>query len=96
MAQVNAIEKHLDHFLQSRAPPKSFCPSEVARSLSSAELRAEDVEDWRDIMPRVRQIAEGQRLRGELEVLQKGIVIDSETAIEDIKGPIRMRRVVPG
>jgi len=88
------IEKYLDRFLQSREPPKTFCPSEVARALTSSELHALGVTDWRGIMSLVRLSAEERREQGELEVLQKGNIVDLNTAIEDIRGPIRLRRTV--
>ncbi|GAB7343388.1 hypothetical protein MBLNU457_1426t1 [Dothideomycetes sp. NU457] len=87
-----AIAKHLDGFLSKREPPKTFCPSEVARSLSSAELKSVGYDDWRSAMDDIRQLAQEQRSRNELEVLQKGEVIEPGILIRDIKGPIRLRR----
>ena len=56
-----------------RGAEKTFCPSEAARRLA---------EDWRPLMPRVRQIAAKLPLR----VMQKGEEIDISTA----KGAIRL------
>jgi len=87
-----AIVKHLDEYLSKREPPKTFCPSEVARSLSPAELRFAGYDDWRDAMNDVRELAQERRSQQELEVLQKGEVISPDVAIQEIKGPIRLRR----
>jgi len=89
---TEAFAKHLDDFLAKREPPKTFCPSEVARSLSSAELESAGYDNWRKAMDDVRQLAQERRTRNELEVLQKGEVINPDILIHDIKGPIRLRR----
>lgn len=88
----NPIEKHLDRFLQSREPPKTFCPSEVARALSASDLSSLGFDEWRAAMDSVRDLAETKRAEGNLEVLQKGTVIAPEVPIRDLKGPIRLRR----
>jgi len=88
------VVKHLLMFLENRQPPKTFCPSEVARALSSDELQSEGVQEWRQLMPRVRRLAWEMRANGELEVLQRGEVIgDTVVSLDDLKGPIRIRRV---
>ena len=56
-----------------RGSGKTFCPSEAARALG---------DDWRDLMPRVREVAAGT----DLQATQKGAPVDPLTA----KGPIRM------
>ncbi|MEL6582564.1 MAG: DUF3253 domain-containing protein [Pseudomonadota bacterium] len=58
--------------------PKTLCPSEVARALSSDE--------WRDLMPLVRQEAEVLREAGDISVTQKGEAVSATEA----KGPIRL------
>lgn len=85
---------HLKHFLSTRAPPKTFCPSEVARSLSSSELQELSLASWREAMPLIRELVWQLREQGECEVLQKGGVLGSEVGLEDVKGPIRVRRKV--
>jgi hypothetical protein len=55
------------------------CPSEVARSL--------DERGWRALMPEVRHVASELARKGRIEVLQKGRVVDVESA----RGPIRLR-----
>lgn len=58
-----------------RGVGKSFCPSEVARALTT---------DWRPLMPEVRRVAFAME---ELEVLQGGLPVDPAVA----RGPIRLR-----
>jgi hypothetical protein len=65
--------------LDRRGPGKTICPSEAARALA---------EDWRPLMPEVREAAYAMADRGELEVTQKGEVVDGRTA----RGAIRLRR----
>ena len=91
-----AIEIHLNDYLTKREPPKTFCPSEVARSLSPMELRSAGHDDWRDAMDNVRELAQEQRSLDRLEVLQKGEVIPPSIVIQDVKGPIRLRRTTNG
>lgn len=92
MAEQTSIKKHLEQFLQAREPPKTFCPSEVARAMSSSELEAAGAEHWRDLMPRIRELAWEKRAHGQLQVLQKGNVIEQSVAPADVTGPIRLRR----
>ncbi|MEM9754712.1 MAG: DUF3253 domain-containing protein [Pseudomonadota bacterium] len=60
---------------EARGADRSFCPSEVARALA---------EDWRPLMPRIRQVA----ARLPLRATQKGAPVDPRTA----RGPIRLSR----
>lgn len=78
-------------FLEKRQPPKTFCPSEVVRALSPAELESEQVQEWRELMPRVRELIWDLRDHGQLEVLQKGEVLH-DTSLDSLQGPIRVRR----
>lgn len=87
------IYKHLQTFLQKRDPPKTFCPSEVARALSAEELEAEGAKEWRDLMPQIRELAWRLRRNGKLEVLQKSQVLDQRVTLDQVKGPIRIRRL---
>jgi hypothetical protein len=84
------INTHLTTFLKNRHPPKTFCPSEVARSLSPDELQAMGCETWREAMPEIRRLVYELRDEGGCEVLQKGVVV-VETE-ENVTGPIRARR----
>jgi Protein of unknown function (DUF3253) len=60
----------------------SICPSEVARGLA---------EDWRPLMPAVREQAGALADAGELRVTQRERDVDPRTA----RGPIRLRRAPP-
>ena len=87
-----ALEQRLKEFLDKREPPKTFCPSEVARALTAGEMSDLGYSNWRDAMPDIRELAWGLRDRGDCEILQKGEVIDSGVQPEDVRGPIRIRR----
>ncbi|MBD2114870.1 MULTISPECIES: DUF3253 domain-containing protein [Cyanophyceae] len=63
--------------LAQRGPSKTICPSEVARALSH--------EDWRELMPAVREVGVELAAEGEIVVRQRGQVVDPKTA----RGPIR-------
>lgn len=74
-----AIRDCLLKLVRDRGPSKTICPSEVARALDS--------EDWRSLMPQVRAVGVALTHAEQIVVLQKGQVVDPETA----KGPIRYR-----
>lgn len=57
--------------------PASFCPSEVARELT---------EDWRMLMPQLREVAGAMQDDGALQATQGGRPVDPRTAA----GPIRL------
>lgn len=86
-----------DHFaaqLASRIYPKTLCPSEIARSLSTRDLAALGVSSWRDLMPRMRELAFEARDRGDVEILQRGEVVGADVSLEDVRGPIRIRKTI--
>lgn len=87
-----ALARHLADFLDKRQPPKTFCPSEVARALTRDELSELGYQEWRDAMSDIRQLAAEMREDGACEILQKGEVVGNDVAVDDIKGPIRIRR----
>ena len=87
------IESHLNRLLCSREYPKTICPSEVSRALSTQELHDVGVSNWRDLMPEVRRILWGMHSRGELEILQKGNPLPLFLGEAAIKGPIRARKI---
>ena len=91
-AKRSIISRHADRLLSTRAWPKTICPSEIARALSIEELRTLDASGWRDTMDDVRQMMWERKEAGEVEVMQKGQVVDVES-LEDIRGPIRVRNV---
>lgn len=87
------ILPHLEQLLQKRQHPKTLCPSEVARALSTGELKEAGVSSWRDLMPYLRELAFQMRDNGQLEILQKGEVLPSDQSLEETTGPIRIRTI---
>jgi hypothetical protein len=73
------LERRVLAMLADRARSSTICPSDVARAVAP--------DDWRPLMEPVRQAARRLVARGEVEITQKGTVIDPSTA----KGPIRIR-----
>lgn len=65
--------------VRDRGFDKTICPSEVARELGG--------DDWRSLMPVIRAIGADLAASGEIQVTQKGNVVDPRTA----KGPIRFK-----
>jgi hypothetical protein len=65
--------------LATRPPTSTICPSDVARELAP--------DDWRPLMEAVRQAAQRLVDRGEVEITQRGAVVDLATAT----GPVRIR-----
>lgn len=74
-AAIRALTGH-------RAPDRTICPSDVARSIGGS--------GWRGLMTQVREEARSLAHRGVVEVTQRGSVLDPATAW---KGPIRIRRI---
>jgi hypothetical protein len=89
------IEGHINDFLGKRELPKTFCPSEVARALTTDDLEAAGLSSWRETMPIIRQILSTMRDNGVLEILQKGVVLEGNLGadLENVVGPIRVRRL---
>ncbi|WP_255182386.1 DUF3253 domain-containing protein [Rhodococcus sp. 06-1460-1B] len=73
------LEDKIRSLLDARSSDATICPSDVARALSD--------DDWRDLMEPVRRAARRMVDTGEVEITQKGSVIDPST----VKGPIRIR-----
>jgi len=67
--------------LAARAATSTICPSDAARAVGG--------DDWRDLMEPARQAARRLVDAGEVEITQRGAVVDPATA----RGPIRIRRV---
>ena len=84
---------HVHRLLSSRDYPKTICPSEVARTLTAAELRTCETTDWRNLMPAIRDILWNMRENGEVEILQKGSVVPQDIELAEVKGPIRARKI---
>jgi len=66
--------------LAQRADGATICPSEAARQVGG--------DDWRDLMQPARDAARQLVDAGEVEVTQRGEVVDVTTA----RGPVRIRR----
>ena len=63
----------------------SICPSEAARTVGG--------EDWRLLMEPAREAARRLARAGEVDITQKGAVLDPDGGW---RGPIRLRRRLPG
>lgn len=75
-----ALEEAIRSLLDGRARDASICPSEAARSV--------DPDGWRELMEPARAAARRLVATGEVEITQRGRVVDPSTC----KGPIRVRR----
>lgn len=87
VALDRALDEAILELLAARAAGATICPSEAAR-------RVRPDGDWRALMERARRAARRLVARGEVEITQKGRVVDPSTA----RGPIRIRRrsSIPG
>jgi hypothetical protein len=74
------IEDTIVALLEARDPGKTICPSDAARALGGND-------GFRPLMEPVRARAREMVDRGELEVTQRGQVVDPAAA----RGPIRLR-----
>ena len=77
---ASSVEDSILSLLARRRRGSSICPSEVARILAP--------DDWRPLMPSIREAADRLVERGAVEVTQKGVQVKAVTA----RGPIRIRR----
>ncbi len=82
----NTLESAIIELLDARARDATICPSEAARTVA----RQEGIEGdgWRDLMEPARSAARRLVAAGEVEITQRGRVVDPSAA----KGPIRIRR----
>jgi hypothetical protein len=65
---------------RERGPAKTICPSDAARAVGG--------EQWRDLMDDARDIARELARAGDVEITQKGDVLDPDATW---RGPIRIR-----
>ncbi|MGK2867454.1 MAG: DUF3253 domain-containing protein [Mycobacterium sp.] len=65
---------------RERGPDKTICPSDAARAVGGAT--------WRDLMDDARELARELARQGEVEISQKGEVLDPDAPW---RGPIRIR-----
>lgn len=89
---LDAAQSQLDRLLDTREYPKTLCPSEVARALSTTELSEAGASSWRDLMPALRAKAFELRDAGIIEILQRGQVLPLEQGLTQTTGPIRIRK----
>lgn len=75
------LERVILDLLDQRAEGATICPSDAAR--------AADPDDWRPLMDPVRAAASRLVEEGEVEITQRGQVVD----LASVRGPIRIRRV---
>lgn len=65
---------------RQRGPDKTICPSDAARAVGG--------DDWPDLMDDARAIARDLARTGDVEITQKGEVLDPDATW---RGPIRIR-----
>lgn len=82
------LEDEIRSLLDQRARGATICPSEAARAVAARSDGAADAEAWRELMEPARRAARRLVAAGEVEITQRGRVVDPSTA----KGPIRIRR----
>lgn len=82
------LERTILDLLAQRDAGKTICPSDAARAVG-AEQGTEH--GWRDLMEPARQAAQRLVEAGEVEVTQRGEVVDLPTA----RGPVRIRKRPP-
>ncbi|KAI4596424.1 hypothetical protein KJ359_005554 [Pestalotiopsis sp. 9143b] len=78
---------------EAREYPKTICPSEVARALNQDELHSLNCSDWREAMDPIRKEAWFMKERRLLDITQKGEVVSGDD-LDQIRGPIRLRRIL--
>lgn len=74
-----ALTSKIRELLSARSANSSICPSDVARAMKP--------DDWRPLMDPVREAAGALVDAGEVEITQKGEVVD----LGSVRGPIRIR-----
>lgn len=84
-----SLERHVLRLLDGRARGATICPSEAARAQALQDgAEPADGDAWRALMEPARRAARRLVAAGEVEITQRGQVVDPSTA----KGPIRVRR----
>ena len=86
------LQSRLMQLVSLREPPKTICPSEVPRSMSTSELEELGASGWRDLMDETRAIVFQLRDQGVLEILQRGHVLSNDATVQNVKGPLRVRK----
>ena len=87
-----ALQDAIRDLLDGRAAGASICPSEAARRVATVREDVpapdEDTDGWRELLEPARRAAQRLVAAGEVEITQRGRVVDPSTA----RGPIRVRR----
>lgn len=78
------LREAIRELLARRGPGASICPSEAARAVSA--------QDWRGLMEPARSAARELARAGEVEITQRGVVLDPDGTW---RGPVRIRRPRP-
>ena len=73
-----SIKQCILQLAELRGQEKSLCPSEVARIVSP--------DDWRELMPKVRDVAYALVNQGVVKITQKG----KDVSRQSVKGAIRI------
>lgn len=74
-----AIAQAIIDAVDARGPDKTCCPSEIARSLAHDPT-------WRDLMPRVRDVAADLARQGRIRISRGGKTVDPSNLSG---GPVR-------
>ena len=74
------LESAMLALAELRGPDSSTCPSDAARAIGG--------ENWRELMDEARRIARELAKSGQVEITQRGEVLDPDTAW---RGPVRIR-----
>ncbi|MCV7369584.1 hypothetical protein CRI77_09230 [Mycolicibacterium duvalii] len=74
------LEAGIRALAERRGPGSSTCPSDAARAVGG--------ERWRDLLDCARDIARRLAQRGEVQITQRGVVLDPHGAW---RGPVRIR-----
>jgi hypothetical protein len=77
---VQQLREAILALARERAPAKTICPSDAARAVGG--------DRWRDLMEPARDIARELASAGEVEIMQRGEVLDPDA---QWRGPIRIR-----
>ncbi|OBI76990.1 DUF3253 domain-containing protein [Mycobacterium sp. E740] len=70
---------------RARGPDKTICPSDAARAVGG--------DGWRELMDDAREVARALARAGDVEITQKGEVLDPDAPW---RGPIRIRAIREG
>lgn len=88
---VTDVDGRLDRailaLLAERGPGKTICPSEAARAVAPTTEDGHEALTWRALMEPARRAAARLAGAGQIEVTQRGEVVDMQTA----QGPVRLR-----